>query len=194
MARTTDPDGSFERAFDESAPLVFAYAVRRVGSPVVAQDVVAEAFLAAWRRWDRRPPVQVEILPWLYCFARNAVHNQRRSEVRYTRLIAKLAVQDAPNEAATDSAELVVGPEDLLAAIATMSETDQEVLLLVAWERVSDTRELAIALGTTAASARVRLYRARRRLRARLDQADDHDHGNEVPRSLKVSPTTGEGR
>jgi len=41
---------------------VLAYARRRVGADL-AQDVVAETFLAAWRNLDELPP---QSLPWLY--------------------------------------------------------------------------------------------------------------------------------
>lgn len=55
----------------------------------------------------------------------------------------------------------------LRAALASLSECDQEVLRLVAWDGLTSA-ELAAALGCTPVAARTRLHRARGRLAARL--------------------------
>jgi RNA polymerase sigma-70 factor (ECF subfamily) len=56
---------------------------------------------------------------------------------------------------------------DLAQAFAALSESDRELLSLVAWEGLTR-EELAVALGTTRAVVRLRLHRARKRLRAAL--------------------------
>ena len=65
----------------------------------------------------------------------------------------------------------VVGPteEDERARprVARLSESDREVLSLVAWEGLTRD-ELAVALGTSRAVVRLRLHRARKRLRDAL--------------------------
>jgi RNA polymerase sigma-70 factor, ECF subfamily len=55
-------DEKFEGLFRENYAAVRAYALRRA-SPELAQDVVAETFLVAWRRLDDVPG---DALPWLY--------------------------------------------------------------------------------------------------------------------------------
>ena len=49
-----------------------------------------ETFTVAWRRAADMPPGD-EALPWLYGVARNVLSNQRRSSLRFTRLVAKTA-------------------------------------------------------------------------------------------------------
>jgi RNA polymerase sigma-70 factor (ECF subfamily) len=56
----------FERLFREHGDAVYRYAVRR--DPGAAEDVVAEAFLVAWRRLDDVP--RGAELPWLLGVAR----------------------------------------------------------------------------------------------------------------------------
>lgn len=46
----------FRRLFDEHRTTVFRFAPRRVG-PDMAEDVLAETFLVAWRRLQDMPPV-----------------------------------------------------------------------------------------------------------------------------------------
>lgn len=54
----------------------------------------------------------------------------------------------------------------------SLSYVDREALLLVAWEDLTPT-QAARSLGINPAAFRVRLLRARRRLRAKLDEAAD---------------------
>jgi RNA polymerase sigma-70 factor (ECF subfamily) len=58
-------------------------------------------------------------------------------------------------------------------ALAALPEADREVLRLVAWEGQTDARTLGLVLGLRPASARSRVLRARRRLRALLNEADN---------------------
>jgi RNA polymerase sigma-70 factor (ECF subfamily) len=62
-------------------------------------------------------------------------------------------------------------------ALAALPEADREVLRLVAWEGQTDARMLGLALGVRPVSARSRVLRARRRLRALLDEADNPGGG-----------------
>jgi DNA-directed RNA polymerase specialized sigma24 family protein len=63
-------EARFTEVFGVCYQPVLAYARRRVGADL-AQDVVAEAFMAAWRNFAELPP---EPLPWLY---RAALRNRQ---------------------------------------------------------------------------------------------------------------------
>ncbi len=58
----------------------------------------------------------------------------------------------------------------LHAALATLSDTDQEVLRLWAWEGLAPA-EVAIALDVTPNAANIRLHRAKARLAGALSKA-----------------------
>jgi RNA polymerase sigma-70 factor, ECF subfamily len=60
----------------------------------------------------------------------------------------------------------------LRAALASLSDRDQEVLRPVAWDGLTPA-ELAVVLGCTPVAARTRLHRASARLAARLGIAPD---------------------
>jgi RNA polymerase sigma-70 factor (ECF subfamily) len=55
----------------------------------------------------------------------------------------------------------------MVLALGSLSAADQELLLLVAWERLSS-EQLAEMLGLSRGTVAVRLHRARRRLRRAL--------------------------
>jgi RNA polymerase sigma-70 factor (ECF subfamily) len=152
-------DERFERLFRASYGAVRAFALRRAPHDV-AQDVVAETFLVAWRRLDDVP---ADALPWLYGVARRVLANERRSAGRRAALARRLALEPAPAEPAEHDAGL------LRAALARLPERQREALMLTAWEELSGARA-ARAAGCSAATFAVRLHRARVRLAAELER------------------------
>jgi RNA polymerase sigma-70 factor, ECF subfamily len=166
-----DSEDGFREVFDRYAPAILRYAQRRLDGRDAAQDVVSDTFTSAWRHWDRRP-VPEELLPWLYAIAGNSVRDQRRSAERRRRLTERLSALRRAGHAA-DPAEGVVLGRSISDALARLPEADREVLLLIAWEGQTDARTIGLVLGLRPASARSRVLRARRRLRALLDQVDN---------------------
>jgi len=152
--------------FDRCAPMVFRFAVRRLGNEDWAWDVVSDTFMVAWRRWDARPDAEI-LLPWLYAIARFAVRDQLRASGRRSRLTARLSAVSRP-EKVPDPADSVILGQSVAAALARLTESDQEILRLVAWENLDDARSIGLVLGISAGTARVRIHRARQRLRALL--------------------------
>jgi RNA polymerase sigma-70 factor, ECF subfamily len=164
-------DDGFSAAFDAHAQQVLRFSRRRLEDQDAAWDVVTETFTTAWRHWSQRPGPP-ELLPWLYAIAGNAVRDQRRSAGRQSRLAARLSAAGRENPG-PDPADGVVAGQSVAAALARLPERDQEVLRLVAWEGLADAQALGLVLGLSPAAVRVRLHRARRRLRRLLDEPDD---------------------
>jgi RNA polymerase sigma factor (sigma-70 family) len=152
--------GRFERVFDAHYRAVSAYALRRAGN-AEAEDAVAETFLIAWRRLDDIP---ADAKPWLLGVARRVLANQHRAAARRSALNARVAHQ-RPLEPEWPRAELI------LRALDGLSESDRELLLLFAWEGLS-VEELAGVLHCSRTAVKVRLHRARRRLRSQLTEAE----------------------
>jgi RNA polymerase sigma-70 factor, ECF subfamily len=165
-----DSEDGFSEAFDRYAPAIFRYAQRRLGNQEAAQDVVSDTFTAAWRNWARRPAPEV-LLPWLYAIAGNSVRGQWRSAERQRRLLGRLSASGPAGHSADPSEGVVLG-RSISQALARLPAADREVLRLVAWEGQTDARMLGLVLGVRPASARSRVLRARRRLRALLDETD----------------------
>jgi RNA polymerase sigma-70 factor (ECF subfamily) len=156
----------FSRLYREQGRAILAYALRRVADPEDAPDVVAETFLVAWRRFDEVPIGDGARL-WLYGVARLVLSNLRRSERRRTRLGARLA-ESLRTEIATHAAPAGEAAE-VLRAMAELGAEDRELLMLVSWEELTP-GEAARVLGLSALATRSRLHRARRRLRAVLEE------------------------
>lgn len=156
----------FEELWNAQHRRVLAYALRRTDR-ASAQDVVADVFLVAWRRRDELPG---EPLPWLLGVARNVLGNHARSQRRAEALVRVLI--DHTSEHREEPPDV-----SLLTALADLEPGDREVLLLAGWDGLTSA-QAGVSLGCSAAAFRVRLLRARRRLRARLDdQAEAHAEG-----------------
>jgi RNA polymerase sigma-70 factor, ECF subfamily len=155
----------FTELFTANYGPVLAYAQRRVGADL-AQDVVADTFLAAWRNIYELPP---DPLPWLYRAAHFAVANQRRSLARRGRLDDRARLQ-AASAVALDHSDRVAADLELAAAFRALSEADREVLRLAAWEGLGPA-EIGVVVGCSAVAAKARLRRARQRLSRRLGTA-----------------------
>jgi RNA polymerase sigma-70 factor, ECF subfamily len=154
----------FEAVYRELYAPICGYALRRVREPEDAAEVIAETFATLWRRFDRCPQGE-ELRPWLFGVARRVIANQRRSERRRTALGERLAANVDPAAASRPDE----APSELGRAFASLSDSDRELLSLVAWEGLTR-EELAVALGTNRATVRLRLHRARKRLRDALPQ------------------------
>lgn len=161
----SDPD--FDRLVAHYRPHVDAYVRRRIHHDA-ADDVVAETFATAWRRRDDLPD---DGLPWLYATARNVVGTRYRSDTRWALLAERLTA--VPSEPTPDATDQITQRDALVTALATLSDEDRELVLLVIWEGL-EVREAATSLGISAGAAATRLHRTRARLRAALtDEALD---------------------
>jgi RNA polymerase sigma-70 factor (ECF subfamily) len=145
----------FAALYEANYGAIHAYSSRRVGGQA-ADEIAAETFLVAWRRWDAIPS---DSLPWLYGVARNVVlqHHEHSSRQRRAQTALDHELRSQPGGAAE--------AEDprLWEAWAQLRAADREVLALVAWEELS-VADAARVLGCSAAVFSVRLHRARRRL------------------------------
>ena len=171
----------FETVFSAYFDRVLRYALLRTDRDT-AREVASQTFLIAWRR---RYALDGPILPWLLTVARNVVAEQRRSAGRRRRLVEKVAGTRHSRGAEPDPAEAVAHRDATVLAFLRLSESDREVLRLVAWDRLSN-EEAAEVLGCTANSFAVRLSRARARLEAGLS-AQEADLALTPPNPLEAT-------
>jgi len=159
-----------EQLFAEHARAVRAYALRRVDT-ATAEDVVSDVFVVAFRRLEDVPETA---LPWLLATARRIIANYRRAASRRERLSVELRPLHAGvwSDAPAGNA--------LLTGLSRLSESDREVILLVAWEELSP-EDAAAVVGCSRATFAVRLHRARRRLEAVMGQ---QQRAENLPRRL----------
>ncbi len=161
---TTDPQSDrhvVEARFAEvfaHLGFISTYARRRGARD--PDGIAAEAMAIAWRRLADVPAADAR--PWLMVTARNLLLAERRREPECARQpLADIDLEaPVPPESGLDP--------DLARSLRALPEKDREGLLLIAWEDLPALA--AVSLGISQTAFRVRLHRARRRLRGLLTQ------------------------
>jgi RNA polymerase sigma-70 factor (ECF subfamily) len=176
----------FEALYTAHYHAIAGYVLRRVAAHE-ADDVIAQIFTVAWRRFDHLPPAPDDRL-WLLGVARNGVACQRRSERRRIRLLARLS-QDVMS---TGSLAPSANPSDeqVRAAMSALRPGDREALQLVLWDELSHT-EAAAVVGCSPNAFELRYRRARSALRdALIAMRPAVALANERPARPQTSRTT----
>ncbi|WFB10479.1 RNA polymerase sigma factor [Streptomyces sp. LX-29] len=167
-----DPE-VFATLYDRHAATIHRYVTRRLGQNL-ADDIVADTFLIAFRRRGGYDLSRPDALPWLYGITANLIGKHRRAEVRAYRALSRTGV-DPVAESYTDRIDGRVSAQasgkQLAAALAALSAGDRHVLLLIAWAELTYD-EVGQALGIPVGTVRSRLNRARRKMRQALGGID----------------------
>ena len=181
IERSCHEPEEFAALYDRHAAPIHRFAGRRLGDQM-ADDVVAETFLAAFRRRKRYDLRRVDARPWLYGIAANVIGKHRRAEVRMLRAFARTGADPvaAGHADLVDSRVCAAAVQrDLAAALAGLSAGDRDVLLLIAWADLSY-QETAAALSIPVGTVRSRLNRARRKVREALGGQDPTSSNQEL--------------
>jgi RNA polymerase sigma-70 factor (ECF subfamily) len=150
--------------------VAYRLAAAITGRKADAEEASQNGLLKAYRSLDRFTP-GAAFRPWLLRIVVNEAHNVVRSAKRHERLGARAREQH-------DAA--IAGPEDaviareevatVLSALAQLSEADRLAVALRYFAELPDS-EAAALVGTSKEAYRVRLLRARRRLKTILEEA-----------------------
>lgn len=129
---------------------------------------VADVYLVAWRRFDHLPESLGQRRAWLYGTARRTLLNATRGHGRQHALEVRLVDFTSIEAGVSTEADLTALRVDISAAWPTLSGVDQEALCLSVLDGL-DAPSAATVLGITPVAYRLRLSRARRALRSRID-------------------------
>jgi RNA polymerase sigma-70 factor (ECF subfamily) len=168
----------FGLLYDRYAAMLYRYACRRLGPAEIAEDVVADTFLAAFRRRGDYNLDRPDARPWLFGIATKEIARRRRTEEAHYRAMSRAMSRPeaadvsegfADRVSAAVSAQATRGA--LAAALSRLKPADRDVLLLIAWSELSY-EEVADSLGIKIGTVRSRLHRARRQIREAFGAVD----------------------
>ncbi|WP_232498148.1 RNA polymerase sigma factor [Agromyces humatus] len=165
-------DIAFTAIFDLHAARVHRQARRLVKDERDAEDVTAMVFFEAWRRRGSVRFVNDSLAGWLLVTTTNVVRNRERSRVRYEALLRKVRVETVPDhaDAVLESVERPAMQAQVRGAFDRLSARDQEILTLCVIEELAPV-DVARVLRVPAGTVRMRLSRAKARLRAAVHDA-----------------------
>lgn len=165
-----NPD-RFAALYERHYKILYGYAHQRLGKDL-AEDVVAESFMAAFRARENYDLDRPDARPWLFAIVnRQIARYHRREKARYKALLR--VKHDRGEEALADrvagSATAQRWRIPLAKALATLSRRDRDVLLMIAWGDLTYA-EVAQSLDVPLGTVRSRLNRARRKVREALSE------------------------
>lgn len=165
LARSVLRPQVFGLLYERHSGAVFRFLSRRCG-PGAAEDLVGDVFVAALEARVRyRPHASGSALPWLYGIAGNVV----RAHLRRQRPSAMVDPDVGVDwDAVDERVDARAARRELRTALASLTPSEHEAFLLVAWEGLSPA-EAAEVLGVTSTVIRTRVSRARSRARTALN-------------------------
>jgi RNA polymerase sigma-70 factor (ECF subfamily) len=159
-----DEGDAFSLLFDHHHDRVYHRALGLMANVHDAEDVTAAAFFELWRKRRSVRPVNGSVLPWLLVTTVNLSRNAQRSSSRYQQLLRTIPRTTAITG---PDAESIETKKRLRESLRLLSPVDGALFVLTTLEDVP-LAEAAEAVGLKPSTARMRLHRARLRLRADL--------------------------
>jgi RNA polymerase sigma-70 factor, ECF subfamily len=153
----------FDRALQPLIPELYRFAVFLSKSDALAQDVVQETCLRAWKSWAELRDVQA-LKAWLYTIVRREyARTFERKRLDVSDLETAVNVQSGDHSQERQS-EL----HEIRTAMSNLEPKYREPLLMQVLGGFSGA-EIAHALGETEAAITTQLFRARQQLKAKLE-------------------------
>lgn len=167
VRRARQGDGeAFEQLVRRHMRKAYLTALAQLGDAAAAEDVTQDALIAALQRLDDcRDPDR--FAAWLVRIARNKAHNYRRRE--HVRRALPLEAAERVHSGGDPLRETARSElrEQLLAAMAGLTERQREALYLFDVEGLRHA-EIATLLGLKEGNVRYHVFQARRALRDKL--------------------------
>ncbi len=168
-AAKAELDLAFEDLYRAHLRDVYSYAYYRIGNPHDAEDLTEQAFLQAYRHFDRarRESDGRPLRPWLIRIAHNLASNYYRDRSRRP----QTSLETADPIVARHSTEAIAeGREELRQVMAHLEHLpdDRRDALIMRFALGMDNREIARALGRSDGATKVLIHRAIKQLQEEM--------------------------
>ncbi|MEX2503237.1 MAG: sigma-70 family RNA polymerase sigma factor [Egicoccus sp.] len=174
VARAQEGDAqAFAALYDRYVDQTFAYVYRRVGHRQLAEDLVGDVFLRAYRRLSSFEWQGVDLGAWIMTIARNRVHDHFKS-ARFRLERTTDDVRDDPTPTGPDDPERVAVARDMTRALGQaleqLKDEHREVIELRFVHDLS-VAETAAVMERSVGATKALQYRA---LRALASEVEGH--------------------
>jgi RNA polymerase sigma factor (sigma-70 family) len=169
LVASRDETAAFEELYRRQVGATIRFATRRANRPSDVVDLVAAVWLEVVASLDRYDPDRGDALPWILGIAANLCATEQRRQAREREVVRRLGTRRSLSdedyerlESAIDASSVAPALRESLRALPPGERTVAELVLL---DELTP-EEASKALGVRAAAVRMRLARARRKLRA----------------------------
>jgi RNA polymerase sigma-70 factor (ECF subfamily) len=175
VSRAVDEPAAFAHIYDHYFSRIYNYVRYRVRDGTATDDITAEIFERTLRSIHRYRPERAPFSAWLFAIARHAVADYRRAQKRH-RWLSLDMVNEKPDRRASPE-EVAMHHEteaELLRALADLTERERDIIALKFAGGMAN-REIAGLVKLSESNVGVILYRAMRKLRAKLATGGDQN-------------------
>ncbi len=161
---------AFQILYERYRDPIFRFAYRLLGSAEAAEDVAHDCFLGLIKEPGRFDSTRASLRTYLYAAARNQAAKRYQSFGRETaleELVDELHSADRQGPMALVLQNELAG--EVEQAIASLPLRQREALVLFEYEDLS-LAEIATVVGADSGTVKSRLFRAREKLRVKLDR------------------------
>jgi RNA polymerase sigma-70 factor (ECF subfamily) len=162
-------DRAFEDFYRAHLRDVYSYAYYKVGNHHDAEDLTEQAFLQAYRHFDRaqRESDGRPLRPWVIRIAHNLASNYYRDRSRRPQTPLD---STEPIAAQHDTVAIAEGREELRQVMANLEHLsdDRREALIMRFALGMDNREIARALGRSDGATKVLIHRAIKQLQEEM--------------------------
>jgi RNA polymerase sigma-70 factor, ECF subfamily len=173
-AAKAELDRAFEEFYRSHLRDCYSYAYYRVGNHHDAEDLTEQAFLQAYRHFDRarRESKGRPLRPWLIRIAHNLASNYYRDRSRRPQTPLENVDLIAARH---DTEAIAAGREELREVMANLEHLsdDRREALIMRFALGMDNREIARALGRTDGATKVLIHRAIKQLQEEMGDERD---------------------
>ncbi len=168
---------ALQELYDRYRTMAYSIALRITADASLAEDVVQDAFLGAWRNASRYVETRGSVKTWLL----SIVHHRAVDAVRRRRPTTELPErEDVPPPALMlpdiwQDVAAGLDREAIAAALATLSDVQREAIELAYWGGLTQqeiAERTATPLGTVKSRVRLGLLALRRALEGHVDTAE----------------------
>jgi RNA polymerase sigma-70 factor (ECF subfamily) len=168
-AAKADLDRAFEDFYRDHLRDVYSYAYYKVGNHHDAEDLTEQAFLQAYRHFDRarRESAGRPLRPWVIRIAHNLASNYYRDRSRRPQTPLD---STEPIAARHDTVAIAEGREELRQVMENLGQLsdDRREALIMRFALGMDNREIARALGRSDGATKVLIHRAIKQLQEEM--------------------------
>ena len=167
-------DRAFEDLYRTHLRDIYSYAYYRIGNHHDAEDLTEQAFLQAYRHFDRarRESDGRPLRPWLIRIAQNLASNYYRDRSRRPQTPLE-GTDPIPAQHGTEA--IAEGREELRQVMGHLDRLpdDRREALIMRFALGMDNREIARALGRTDGATKVLIHRAIKQLQEEMGDGDE---------------------
>ncbi len=167
-------ESALAELYDRYSSVLYTLALKVLGEPTLAQDVLQETFLTAWRKAALYNQKRGNVGTWLIVLCRNLAIDHYRAKMRLaSRHVELEAVGEALIEQSDDPATVALAREDgrlLRIALEQLPAEQRHVIELAYFQGLSQT-EIAEATHAPLGTVKTRTRQAMFKLRDFLIQA-----------------------